>query len=49
MAKNTCGIYVFADGYNCWVNGYSAAEKKREIAKHGQIIKFTPTPHLAKR
>ena len=44
MAKNkTRGWYTFADGYEVWVNGYSAAEKRNEIRKHGAIIRFIPT------
>ena len=45
MAKNngTRGWYTFADGYEVWVNGYSAQERKVEIRKHGPIVKFEPT------
>lgn len=44
MAKSkTRGWYVFENGYTCWVNGMSGAEKKIEIMKHGKIVKFTPT------
>ena len=41
--KNTQGIYYFEDGYNCWVHGLSAQEKRMEILKHGKIVKFIPT------
>ena len=45
MAKNkTRGWYIFADGYEVWVNGYSATEKRNEVRKHGAIVKFIPTP-----
>ena len=44
MAKNTRGLYWFADGTQAWFNGLSAQEKAREIRKHGKIIKFVPTP-----
>lgn len=37
------GTYEFADGTKFWVHGLSAKEKKEEIKKHGQIVKFTPT------
>lgn len=36
----TMGTYYFADGYVCWFQGLSASERKIEIRKHGQIIKF---------
>ena len=41
--KNTQGIYLFADGFNCWFNGLSATERKALIREHGTIVKFTPT------
>lgn len=46
MAKTnkTRGWYTFADGYEVWVNGYSATEKRNEVRKHGVIVKFIPTP-----
>ena len=44
MAKSkTRGWYTFSDGYHCWYHGLSASEKKIEIIKHGEIIRFTPT------
>lgn len=42
MSK-TRGWYLFEDGYEAWYNGMSASEKKREIFKHGKIVRFTPT------
>lgn len=45
MAKNrTSGWYIFADGYEVWVNGFSTTEKCNEIRKHGAILRFIPTP-----
>lgn len=38
--KNTRGWYYFADGYYCWRNGMSAAEKRNEERKHGKIVRF---------
>jgi hypothetical protein len=44
MAKvKSRGWYQFADGYRAWFAGLGASEKKREIAKHGAIIRFTAT------
>ena len=44
MAKVKSRVfYLFADGTYCWYAGLSAAEKKREVAKHGAIIRFTAT------
>lgn len=44
MARtNTQGWYTFEDGYVAWFHGLSGNEKKIEIIKHGQIIKFQPT------
>ncbi len=41
MAKKTTrGWYYFADGYSCWVNGMSGAEKRNAIRQHGAIVKF---------
>ena len=40
MARQTRGWYTFADGYTCWVNGFSAREKQAMVRQHGQIIKF---------
>lgn len=37
------GFYLFTDGTYCWYAGLSATEKKREVAKHGAIIRFTAT------
>lgn len=37
------GWYTFADGATIWYHGLSAQEKKREIMKHGAIIRFEPT------
>ena len=42
MKNKTQGWYVFADGYEVWVAGFSAAEKRNEIRKHGPIVKFVP-------
>ena len=43
MTKNkTRGWYYFADGYSCWVNGMSGAEKRNNIRKHGAIVRFIP-------
>lgn len=42
MASKTQGVYEFADGTTMWVYGMSAAEKRRYIAQHGPIVKFTP-------
>ena len=43
MAKTkTKGWYYFADGTTTWFNGLSAREKKNEILKHGNIIRFIP-------
>ena len=41
--KHTQGIYYFEDGYNCWVRGMSATEKRWAIREHGRIVKFIPT------
>ena len=46
MTKKKCktrGWYLFTDGYEVWVNGYSAVEKKNEIRLHGPIVRFVPT------
>lgn len=44
MAKiKSRGFYLFADGTYAWFAGLSANEKKREIQKHGAIIRFTAT------
>lgn len=44
MASNkTQGFYFFADGSYIWFAGLSAYEKKQQIAKHGAVIRFTPT------
>lgn len=37
------GFYLFADGAYIWFAGLSASEKKREVAKHGAIVRFTAT------
>ena len=42
-APKTRGYYLFADGTYCWYAGLSASEKKREVMKHGSIVRFTPT------
>lgn len=43
MAKNkTRGWYEFADGFTCWVNGFSGQEKRVAISKHGAIVRFIP-------
>ena len=31
-------VYVFEDGYVCYVKGFSANELKLEIHKHGQVV-----------
>lgn len=37
------GFYFeFEDGTHGWVLGFSAQEKKVEIAKHGKLIKWIP-------
>ena len=38
----TQGWYYFADGYQCWYHGLSAAEKRNEERKHGKVISFKP-------
>ena len=43
MAKQTRGYYKFEDGFECWVNGFSAREKANYIREHGRIVKFKPT------
>ena len=43
MASKTRGWYTFEDGYSCWVNGFSAQEKRVEIRKHGKVVRFVPT------
>ena len=43
MKISTRGWYIFADGTEIWFSGLSAQEKKREIYKHGKIIRFEPT------
>lgn len=32
--------FEYADGHHGWVLGLSAQEKKREILKHGKLIKW---------
>lgn len=39
----TRGWYTFADGYEVWFNGLSGNEKRNEIRKHGNIVKFVHT------
>ena len=39
----TRGWYTFADGYEMWVFGLSATEKRNEIRKHGKIVRFINT------
>jgi hypothetical protein len=39
MAKKSYFEFTFHDGYTCCVRGFSAMEKKVEIAKHGPIVK----------
>ena len=39
----TRGFYEFKDGTVVWFAGLSASEQRKEIAKHGAIIKFTHT------
>lgn len=44
MARtNTRGWYFFADGFQVWVNGFSATEKRNYILDHGKIVRFIPT------
>jgi hypothetical protein len=44
MARTkTQGWYLFEDGTYAWYHGMSAQEKKIEIRKHGQIIRFQPS------
>lgn len=44
MARtNTRGWYTFADGTQAWFNGLSAQEKRVQIRKHGNIVRFEPT------
>ena len=42
--KTTRGWYIFKDGTQVWFNGLSAREKRNEVMKHGEIVKFIPTP-----
>lgn len=42
--KTTRGWYIFKDGTQAWFNGLSAREKRNKIMKHGEIVKFIPTP-----
>lgn len=39
----TCGWYIYEDGFEHWVCGYSATEKKNMIREHGKIVRFIPT------
>lgn len=34
------GWYYFEDGYSAWYNGLSASELRREVAKHGKVVRF---------
>lgn len=48
MAKVKAGVrgrgwYLFADGAYAWFYGLSAAEKRREIAQHGAVVRYEPT------
>lgn len=47
MAKRTNhptqGWYIFEDGTKCWVNGFSAHERRIEEEKHGKVIFFERT------
>ena len=44
MAKiKSQGWYIFADGTKEWFHGLSVSEKKIEIRKHGEIVRFIPT------
>ena len=38
--KKTRGWYYFADGYHAWFHGLSAQEKRVQIRRHGQIVRF---------
>lgn len=43
MAKNkTRGWYTYEDGFEHWVNGLSAVEKRNLIRIHGKIVRFIP-------
>lgn len=42
-ASKTQGYYTFEDGYEVWVYGMSAQEKRYMISKHGKIIRFVHT------
>lgn len=44
MAKrNANGYYfLFEDGHSGWVLGWSAAEKRAEVRKHGRLIRWIP-------
>lgn len=39
----TRGWYTYEDGFEHWVLGMSAAEKRNEIRKHGKIVRFINT------
>lgn len=39
----TRGWYTYEDGFEHWVFGMSAAEKRNEIRKHGKIVRFVNT------
>jgi len=39
----TRGWYTYEDGFEHWVFGMSAAEKRNEIRKHGKIVRFINT------
>lgn len=40
------GYYTYEDGYEHWVYGMSAIEKRNEIRKHGKIVKYIPTHEI---
>lgn len=40
--KNTRGMYYFADGFCCWVNGMSGTEKRNLERQHGKIVRYIP-------
>lgn len=39
----TRGWYTYEDGFEHWVSGMSATEKKWEILHHGKIVRFVHT------
>ena len=37
------GIYTYEDGFQHWVLGMSASERRIEVRKHGKVVKYIPT------